>query len=160
MMQHAGMHESVRCSQLRVAASAGCSEACRDHGDAPHFLLQRVPAAAYAYSSRRSCLGTMQVTRISTRMQVLGNPTLALLLMQLSGEPPAEDSLINVDVIHPATEKHVLKYSTQQYFVVRPTVCTAPGFLRSVTILLSGECTHLGRAIDLPCAGFDVVGEA
>ena len=29
-----------------------------------------------------------------------------------------EDSLINVDVIYPATDKHVLKHSTQQYYMV------------------------------------------
>ncbi len=60
-----------------------------------------------------------------------------LLALQLTGEPPAENSLISVDVIHPATEKHILKYSTQQYFMVRPTGCAILGLLPCVAILPS-----------------------
>ena len=72
--------------------------------------------------------------------------------MQLTGEPPPEDSLINVDVIYPATEKHVLKHSTQQYYMVQLTAYVAPGLLPSMALLPSRESTPTsGTAIVSPC---------
>lgn len=42
--------------------------------------------------------------------------------MQYSGEVAPEHGLIDADVIYPATDKHISKYSTQRYTLVCATV--------------------------------------
>ncbi|BDA50605.1 m7GpppX diphosphatase [Coccomyxa sp. Obi] len=47
-----------------------------------------------------------------------------------TGTPAPSDSQINIDIIHPATEKHISKFTAQQYLLVKET----PGTYETVTL--------------------------
>lgn len=62
--------------------------------------------------------------------------------VQFTGGVPPEEATINVDIIYPATEKHISKYAEQRYFLVSDS----PHFklLSAVFIrLVSSPCLEL-----------------
>ena len=50
------------------------------------------------------------------------------LIRQYTGTVPADLGQISIDIIHPATEKHISKHEEQQYFMVSFSLLTGPNF--------------------------------